>query len=430
MKHAKWLPYLLICFVLLFLGGIGLVFAQDAPPKESLGSTSEGVSDINTYLVSPTISYQGKLVSDGSPVDGLVSMTFRLYNVASSGAHLWSEGPDNIEVDNGLFTKILGEKNTLPISEFDQELWLEIEVDGTILPRQKMRGAPYAFSLAPGADISGSITSSNSIMDVLNYGDGYGMVSWSSDGVGLLASSTSDHGLQAQSLGTGLAGSALYARNPNEAGIALWAHNDSVTSNDAALVVSNDGTGILMKGFGGDGGEDEFRILNDGTIETKADSIFFIPATNMVAAQQSDIIKYVYNQNGSISIFQDSGGGSTEGAWFYLPINIPAVLYGRQVTLEQITIYYRCASSNYGFISETSLFQQTSAITDNFIYDDNTDYKETTAAAYTWDLSYPYAGGPLNLAFYVVFEDIWYPVTIGGIQVRLGHHSLYEGELP
>lgn len=424
MKHPKWLPYLLICFVLLFFGSIGLVFAQDAPPTVSLDSASEVGADINAYLVSPTISYQGKLVSDGNPVDGLVSMTFRLYNVASSGTPLWTEGPEIITVDKGLFTKILGEKNTLPISEFDQELWLEIDVEGTPLPRQKMMGAPYAFSLAPGADISGSIASPNSLVDVLNYGDGYGTVSWSSDGVGLLASSTSDHGLQAQSIGTGLAGSALYARNPNEAGIALWAHNDSETSNDAALVFSNDGTGILMKGFGGDGGEDEFRLLNDGTIETKADSIIFIPALNMVAAQESDIIKYVYNQNGSIDIFQESGGGTPEGAWFYLPIDIPTVLYGHPVKLEQITIYYRCSNGNYGYIAETDLIQQTSAITGDMIFSDLNDYKNTTASAYTLNLDYINPGS-LNLAFYVVFEDIWYPVTIGGVQVRLGHHSLY-----
>ena len=45
-------------------------------------------------------------------------------------------------MSNGLFTKILGEKNTLPVSEFDQELWLEIDVEGMQDDREKV--IPFA----------------------------------------------------------------------------------------------------------------------------------------------------------------------------------------------------------------------------------------------------------------------------------------------
>jgi len=427
MKHKKWLPYILLVFFVLFLGSIGLVFAQASPQTAGQAVDSAGEAGINTYLVSPTISYQGKLITDGKPFDGSISMTFRLYNVSSSGTPLWTEGPDIIAVNNGLFTKILGEKNALPVSEFDQELWLEIDVEGTLLPRQKLMGAPYAFSLVPGADISGSIAEGNSIVDVLNFGNGTGLVSYSDNGVGVLASSLTDHGLQAQSGGSGLTGSALYARNPNENGIALWAHNDSASSWDASLVTSNDGNGILIKGFGGDGGEDEFRLLNDGTIETKADSYFFIPGAAIVPANDHPAFRYLYSQNGSMSIWMESGGGVDVGEWFYLPVTIPSVFYGRQVNVEQITIYYRCQNGYYGYIAETNLFQQTAADNEVFIYSDTNDYTSTTAASYTWDLNYVLteSGGPLNLAFYVVINDIYNTVTIGGIRVRLGHHSLY-----
>lgn len=69
-------------------------------------------------------------------------------------------------------------------------------------------------------------------------------------------------------VGDGLAGAALYARsyNTSNGGIALWAENAHTTSTDATAVFSNAGTGPLLKGFGGNGGEDEFSFDNDGTM--------------------------------------------------------------------------------------------------------------------------------------------------------------------
>jgi hypothetical protein len=53
--------------------------------------------------------------------------------------------------------------------------------------------------------------------------------------------------------------------NPNNNGIGIWTN---VTSSDANLVIENLGTGALIKGFGNNGGEDEFRVDNDGTVVT------------------------------------------------------------------------------------------------------------------------------------------------------------------
>lgn len=133
-------------------------------------------------VVSPMISYQGRVLdSSGNPVDGTVSMTFRLYPVSAGGSQVWSE-TKNVQVSKGLFNTNLGSASPLNIAQFDQALWLEIAIGSdTLSPRQQLLASPYAFSLAPGASVEGYqyaplVTVNNSYGDGLkgisNYGSG------------------------------------------------------------------------------------------------------------------------------------------------------------------------------------------------------------------------------------------------------------------
>lgn len=102
-------------------------------------------------------------------------------------------------------------------------------------------------------------------------GSGSGLHGYSVGGDGIYAatSASNEHGgYFNNSYSVGLDGAALYARayNTTADGVAFWAHNDHTISTDATAVLSNDGSGPLLKGFGGNGGEDEFRINNDGTM--------------------------------------------------------------------------------------------------------------------------------------------------------------------
>ncbi|EFK10437.1 conserved hypothetical protein [delta proteobacterium NaphS2] len=66
--------------------------------------------------------------------------------------------------------------------------------------------------------------------------------------------------------GERLAGAVLYTTAASVHGIAIHAKNDSPNSDDATAVFSNDGSGALIKGFGGDGGEHDFIVENSGRI--------------------------------------------------------------------------------------------------------------------------------------------------------------------
>ncbi len=113
-------------------------------------------------------------------------------------------------------------------------------------------------------------------------------------------------GLFTTTVGVGLAGATLYTQTNNSTGdgIALWAHNDHTSSTDATMVISNDGLGPFLKGFGGSGGEHEIEILNDGTIgiyNANHDRTIIIDPQEGVTGSDGGQIT-LYNDVGAVSI--------------------------------------------------------------------------------------------------------------------------------
>jgi len=115
-------------------------------------------------MAEPSMGYQGVLTNpEGTPVgDGTYEMEFRLYE-AKYNIQGTPEPPtqvftqtSQVTVSKGLFQVALGSSdNRLPIDKMGRELDLEVIVEGeTLSPRQPLYGAPYAFSLYPGAVIS------------------------------------------------------------------------------------------------------------------------------------------------------------------------------------------------------------------------------------------------------------------------------------
>jgi Chaperone of endosialidase len=65
--------------------------------------------------------------------------------------------------------------------------------------------------------------------------------------------------------GAGLGGATLQATNSN-GGIGALVNQSKTGATDAALVTIQSGTGPIFKGFGSNGGEDEFRVDSNGTV--------------------------------------------------------------------------------------------------------------------------------------------------------------------
>ncbi len=127
------------CFVALSLGGF-------------LGA------DRASAAFTAQINYQGKLADSGGAAvaDGDYNMRFKLYDAASNGTLLWTEtrtSADKVTVTSGLFSVQLGSVNTLAGVDFNQPLWLSVEIggtgtpgwDGEMSPRKPMGASPAAM---------------------------------------------------------------------------------------------------------------------------------------------------------------------------------------------------------------------------------------------------------------------------------------------
>ena len=414
---------------------VGLVMAQGPGDGEA---AQVQVADVGLAAVANVIPVQGRLTdASGSPVNGARVMVFSIYDVSAGGVALCSDS-DTVNVVNGLFTASMNFCAADDVNGRQLYLGIRVDADPEMTPRQDIYPVPYAFSLRPGAIISDTLAG-DAILHVENWGAGgrglrgYAMAE-SGSNWGVVGASRSPAGiggyfyntgggigLLADSSGTGLNGAAIKAYNDSASGVGVWAQTKGA---DAAVVASSDGSGDLFKGFGAGGGEDEFRVKNNGTIESKADSYFFIPGNALVKNLSTDTTRWDIQANGAARIWRGSAAGTKT---VYLPVTIPAVLYGQPVDVESMTVYYVCADGTKGYIGRTVLNKQTDADSFVMLVDSATDHTSNTASAYTLGVNNVLSAtqGALGLYLQLGFADDVNWVQIGGVRFQLGHHELY-----
>jgi len=238
-------------------------------------------------IVSDTISYQGRLLDNtGNPVDGIHAITFRLYVEPSGGTALLTDTIP-VFVDQGLFNV------QIPVDEalFDgQALWLGVKVEGDaqeMSPRQPLLPAPYAFSLRPGATISGSLPSgSDGVLHVVNAD----------------ASSTGDYAISAINYSGNTWRPAIYGENQGASagvygradgwnGVVGW----NVSAEWAGVFGHNTGTGSGVRGENSSGAGIGVRgDSNDGF--------------GVAGFSQNDVAVYGQALNGTSAYFTSTHG--------------------------------------------------------------------------------------------------------------------------
>ena len=97
------------------------------------------------------ISYQGILTDTlGNPkVDSTYVLTFRLYNISTGGASIWSE-TKNLETNRGLFFTALGDQVPFDDLAFDEQYYLGITLAGEseFTPRIPLTSVGYSLRSA------------------------------------------------------------------------------------------------------------------------------------------------------------------------------------------------------------------------------------------------------------------------------------------
>ncbi|MFA6526226.1 MAG: hypothetical protein WCT26_02305, partial [Candidatus Buchananbacteria bacterium] len=106
----------------------------------------------------PEINYQGKLTdaSGNVVVNGSYNFIFRLCQDSACASPLWTEtyeGANKVAVSSGLFSTMLGSITSLASVDFNQSLYLEVQVGGsntpsyeTLLPRKILGTVPNSFN--------------------------------------------------------------------------------------------------------------------------------------------------------------------------------------------------------------------------------------------------------------------------------------------
>ncbi len=93
-----------------------------------------------------TISYQGYLEdSEDNPLNETVSMVFKIYD--ADGAVKWTETHDAVDVNDGVFSVILGETTAVSTDVADDKRYLGVTVESNeeMAPRQKLNSVMFAI---------------------------------------------------------------------------------------------------------------------------------------------------------------------------------------------------------------------------------------------------------------------------------------------
>jgi hypothetical protein len=95
-----------------------------------------------------TMSYQGSLRNPDTSLvpDADYQLTFRIYDVATSGTALWTE-VQTLHVTLGVFNAILGNTVALDLP-FDRQYWLSTQVgaEAELSPRVQLAAAPFGLN--------------------------------------------------------------------------------------------------------------------------------------------------------------------------------------------------------------------------------------------------------------------------------------------
>ena len=227
MKFSRWiiLSGTIVLAVLMVLVTVtGLSKAQEPQPDRNNDAALS--PDVSVYNVIPI---QGRLTDDsGNPIDGTRVITFSLYATTYATTPLCQDD-DSVAIDNGLFNAEMDWCTSEDIDGRRLYLGIEVEGDAEMTPRERIYPVPYAFSLRPGAIISGS--TSSAIVHVENWhssGRGLRVYAMSETGTnyGIVGASRSPDGYGGYFYNNG-GGTALFAKAITASGHVYGIHGES-----------------------------------------------------------------------------------------------------------------------------------------------------------------------------------------------------------
>ncbi len=301
----KYIPFSisLLIFALLLAFSWGLGRAQEASPTHERPFSPDAVTGTSNY-----IPIQGRLTdAQGNPLDGHYSLRFRLFDVYSGGSALCTDTVYDVPVNQGLFNTYM---NASACTALDgRQLYLSIQVgsDPEMTPRLIIDNVPYAWTLRPGAEISGTV-GADAILDIDNY---------SSTGRGLRSEVQSNTGVNYAVIGGARSpdGYGGYFYN-NGGGVGLVGISNSASAPGIIAHGTDYGADLILDGNADTAGGDDGRLTSDpdypssDLIFTSNDTVRFDLDNN---ADGEDADFEIYDKDNNIIFNVDESGAVTSG---------------------------------------------------------------------------------------------------------------------
>ena len=401
MKGQRMLVGAVVVGLLLVLA-VGLTQAQEPGPENGTLAESEvgaAMEDI--------VPIQGRLTDASSnPLTGTYDITFSIYDRATGGTALCTD-LDSVQVTEGLFS---AELNFCTGDDIDgRQLWLGVKVgsDPEMTPRQGIYAVPYAWSLRPGAVISetrdGILTvrstgsGDNDAFFADAEGEGEAITAEAVDGIGVYGSSVNNTGVH----GFSGSGAGVFGGSLTSIGV--------TASSLISPAIRAEGTGI---------------------IQSTAESYLWISGNGLRPFRQSDSTIIDMDTIGGARIYRGASAGNKN---VMLPITIQGPLYGQDVTVSHLTIYW-VGDTTFDAISAVLLRRQTGVCSSsdcyvNILYD-STDHGceddvYPTGCPLQYDLTsnneLTAGSGILYLTLELAFESSSSWIEIGGVRLALEH---------
>ncbi len=457
-RRRTWLRWILLTV------GILLFVASGAGAQGPEGGAAQPQGVNVQGSVQAAFTYQGMLKENGTPVTGTRDFTFRLFSDDTCTTQVGSDiVVSGVQVTNGVF------RATVPVtaSDFDgAALWLQVEVNGTVLGCEEILPVPFALTLRPGAQVGsattttygGMLTAQNGTDLVARLGAydfvplptpklyTYGV--WAKGGTaGVYGESISSAGYGGSFNNTG-GGPGVYARAGSDGSADLVLGGNSSTydngvlasdpdysssdlvfrSNDQVRIDLNDDNSAETGGFEIRDGADNlvFYVQDTGRVKSAADTYLFV---------HGDEVKDYGNANLTIKYYQVYAEISTSATGAYavvLPVPVPAVLYGQAVQLKGIRVYFNTVS-NQNSITRVRVSGVDTDGTPRYYLDQTVSWSNV---GYTWqDLTISATSpgnepgtayldsttGLLHVYLELNFGTTASPIRLSGVRLTLGH---------
>jgi len=344
----------------------GLTLAQGSGPGVEPAQPESPDDTVGNY-----IPVQGRLTdASGNPINATLTITFRLYAVPGGGTELCRD-VNSVVVSNGLFnSEIYG---NCAGQMTGQQLYLALQVgsDPEMTPRQPIYAVPYAWSLKPGAVISGS-TGSDAIIH---------LETWSTNGRGLRAYAMAETGTN-----YGIVGA---SRSPDGYGGYFY----------------NSAGGVAL------------ALTGSGKFESTADITIAVSPLKMIPQWES-IGDLEFLSDGAYMEIRPLTSGTQI---VQIPVDVPSALFGTATKLKSVRICYRVDLAA-SFIATTILSQGTDTGTLNQAINDTTDRTSTAWECYTvTDVTPDLIQGSVYLQLSLSFAGTGaaHDIRIGSIALRL-----------